>query len=119
MRVERACPIVDLQVVKLGIQIPNLSRRCDLERSFVELVLRDGKCTSRLSRLVLSCRPKTLDIKKNIACSTHLLLLLNNFAFELLLNRKPSPVIDSTALFLFFRKRLAKQKSIPVFNVKQ
>ena len=29
---------------------------------------------------------------------------LNNFAFELLLNKKPSPVTDSTALFLFLER---------------
>jgi hypothetical protein len=44
---------------------------------------------------------------------------LNNFAFELLVNKYPSPVIDKIALFLFSRKRLAKEKRMPVFNVKQ
>ena len=29
---------------------------------------------------------------------------LNNFAFELLLNKKPSPVIDKHALFLFLER---------------
>ena len=35
---------------------------------------------------------------------------LNNFAFELLVNKKPSPVMDNTAVFL--RKMLAKLKII-------
>ena len=44
---------------------------------------------------------------------------LNALALGLSLNKNPRPVIDKTALFLFFTKIFARQYSIPVLSVKQ